>query len=118
MPFPDFFSTFPGIDVPFPPDVVQTAVIRSDAGLVAFFTFLQDIELPMHSHGAQWGSVIEGEIDFTIGGSTRTYRPGDSYFIPAGVLHGAVIKAGTRVIDVFAEPDRYWLKPAAPPPEA
>lgn len=110
MPFPDFFDTFPAISVPFPADVVQTQVIRSPAGLVAFFTFLQDVTLPMHSHGAQWGTVVEGEMVFTIGGDTRTYRPGDSYSIPAGVLHGAVISAGTRVIDVFAEADRYALK--------
>lgn len=110
MPYPDFMQAFPGIDVPFPEDVVQTAVIRSDAGLVAFFTFLKELELPPHSHGAQWGTVIEGEIEFTIGGETKTYRPGDSYSIPAGVEHGAIIKAGTRVIDVFEEPDRYKLK--------
>ena len=111
MPFPAFMQTFPGLDVPFPEDVVQISAIRSDAGLVAFFTFHKDMTLPTHSHGAQWGSVIEGEIVFTIGGETRTYRPGDSYSIPAGVEHGALIRAGTRVIDVFEEPDRYRLKP-------
>ena len=71
MAYPDFISAFPSIDVPFPEDIVQTAVIRSDAGLVAFFTFLKDLELPMHSHGDQWGTVIEGEIEFTIGGVTQ-----------------------------------------------
>ena len=40
MAYPDFITDFPALDVPFPEDVVQTAVIRSDAGLVAFFTFL------------------------------------------------------------------------------
>lgn len=110
MPFPDFIRAFPSINVPFPDDVVQTAVIRSDAGLVAFFTFLKDMQLPVHSHGAQWGTVVEAEIEFTIGGETKIYRPGDSYSIPAGVEHGAMIKAGTRVIDVFAEADRYTIK--------
>ena len=110
MPFPPFITAFPSIQVPFPEDVVQTAVIRSDAGLVVFFTFLKDMVLPMHSHGAQWGTVIEGEIEFTIGDDTRIYRPGNSYSIPAGTLHGARITAGTRVIDVFAEADRYQIK--------
>lgn len=111
MAYPDFIQNFPGLDVPFPEDVVQTAVIRSEAGLVAFFTFLKDMELPPHSHGAQWGTVIAGEIELTIGGNTRVYRPGDSYSIPAGVEHGAQITAGTRVIDVFEEADRYPVKP-------
>ncbi|NCO16040.1 MAG: cupin domain-containing protein, partial [Alphaproteobacteria bacterium] len=55
--------------------------------------------------------VVAGEIVFTIGDETRTYRPGDSYAIAAGVEHGAAIKAGTVAIDVFAEADRYALKP-------
>ena len=110
MPYPDFIKAFPGIDVPFPEDVVETAVVRSDDGLVAFFTFLKDMELTPHSHGAQWGTVVEGQIEFTIGGETKIYRPGDSYSIPAGVEHGALIKAGTRVIDVFEEADRYSIR--------
>jgi quercetin dioxygenase-like cupin family protein len=110
MPYPDFIKAFPAIDVPFPEDVVQTAVVRSDDGLVAFFTFLKDMELPPHSHGAQWGTVVEGQIKFTIGGEAKVYKAGDSYSIPAGVEHGAFIKAGTRVIDVFEEADRYAIK--------
>ena len=110
MNFPDFIMSFPPIEVPFSEEVVQTRAVRSDAGLVVFFTFLQDMELPMHAHGAQWGTVVAGEIEFTIGGETRTYRPGDSYSIPAGVEHGAFIKAGSRVIDVFEEADRYPIK--------
>ena len=110
MPYPDFIDAFPSIDVPFPDDVVRTSAVRSDNGLVVFFTFLKDMKLPLHAHGAQWGTVLEGEIEFTIGGETRTYRPGDSYSIPAGVEHGAMIKAGTRVIDVFEEADRYPIR--------
>mgnify|MGYP001138721532 CR=1 FL=1 len=87
----------------------KTAVVKSDAGLVAFFTFPKDMELPMYSHGAQWGTAVEGEIELTIGGETKVYRAGDSYSIPAGVEDGAMIKAGTRVIDVFEEADRYKL---------
>ena len=110
MPFPDFIKAFPSIDVPFPEDVVQTAVVQSDDGLVAFFTFLKDMKLPTHSHGAQWGTVVEGQIEFTIDGETKLYKAGDSYSIPAGVEHGALIKSGTRVIDVFEEADRYAIK--------
>lgn len=110
MPFPGFITAFPGIDVPFPESVVQTSAIQSDAGLVAFFSFLEDLDLPVHSHGAQWGTVVEGEIELTIGGTTKVFKAGDSYSIPAGVEHGARIKAGTQVIDVFEEADRYAVK--------
>lgn len=109
MPYPDFINAFPGADVPFPADVVQTAAVQSETGLVVFFTFLKDMELPMHSHGAQWGTVVEGQIELTIGGETKLYKAGDSYSIPAGVVHGAQIKSGTRVIDVFEEADRFKI---------
>lgn len=110
MPLPGFMQAFPALDLPFPDDAVQTSAIRSDAGLVVFFTFLKDFDLPPHSHGAQWGSVIEGAIEFTIGGVTRRYGPGDSYDIPAGTVHSARIAAGTLAVDVFEEPDRYGLR--------
>ena len=110
MPYPDFIKELPSMDVPFPENVVQTSAVRSDHGLGAFLTFLRDMELPPHSHGPQWGTVVEGEIELTIGGVTRTYTAGDSYDIPAGVVHGGQIKAGTRAIDVFAEADRYPIK--------
>lgn len=110
MTFPDFITAFPALDTPFSEDVVQTRAIQSEAGLVVFFNFFQDFELPMHAHGAQWGTVIEGEIIMTIGDNTRTYGPGESYSIPSGVMHGGLIKAGTKAIDVFEEHDRYALK--------
>ena len=46
----------------------------------------------------------------TIGGDTREYRAGDSYNIPAGVEHGGIITAGSKIIDIFEENDRYPIK--------
>lgn len=109
MAFPDFIDALPGLDIPFPADVVRASAVQSPEGLAVFFTFLKDMDLPAHAHGAQWGTVVAGEIDFTIGDDRRTYRPGDSYTIPAGVVHSARISAGTCVIDVFEEADRYAL---------
>jgi hypothetical protein len=62
---------------------------------------------PEHAHGAQWGVVLEGAIDFTIDGETRTYSAGDTYFVPDGAAHSAVIHPGYVGIDVFADADRY-----------
>jgi quercetin dioxygenase-like cupin family protein len=111
MKFPEFIQSFPSIDIPFPEEAVSTSVVRSDAGLVVFFTFHQDVELPEHSHGAQWGHLIQGEIEMVIDGVKKTCRPGDSWDLPAGVPHSAVIKAGTLAVDVFEEPDRYPIRP-------
>ena len=111
MPLPAFIEALPAPVLPFPEDEVRARAMRSDRGLVVFFTFLRDFDLPPHAHGPQWGTVLEGPgIEFTIGGVTRRYLPGESYDIPDGVVHSARIPAGTVVLDVFAEPDRYPLK--------
>jgi len=54
--------------------------------------------------------VLAGAIDFTIGGETRTYRKGDTYYVPDGVAHSAVIHPGFVGIDVFADADRYTAR--------
>ncbi|MEP3045984.1 MAG: cupin domain-containing protein [Roseibium sp.] len=110
MQLPDFIKTFPALDIPFPDDVVKSYAIQSDAGLVVFFDFIKDMVLPPHSHLAQWGTVLDGEIEFTIAGVTKTMGPGAIYDIPSGAEHGALIKAGTKVIDVFEEANRYPVK--------
>lgn len=110
MSFAAFIDRFPSLETAFSEDVVTIRAIASDDGLVAFFHFHEDAVLPPHSHLGQWGSVIEGEIELTIGDETRVYRPGKPYDIPAGVVHSGVIKAGTKAIDVFEEGDRYPLK--------
>jgi quercetin dioxygenase-like cupin family protein len=68
-----------------------------------------------HRHGEQWGIVVEGEMELTIGGDTRRYRAGDSYSIPAGVEHAARFLARTRVIDMFSGTNRYYPKKCSPP---
>jgi quercetin dioxygenase-like cupin family protein len=48
------------------------------------------------------GLVLDGEMDFTIGGETKRLRPGDVFRIPGGVPHSVV--AGDRpvkALDVF-----------------
>ncbi len=110
MPLPDFIRAFPALDLPFPDDVVTTNVIRSESGLAVFFTFHKNFSLPEHSHKGQWGTVLEGSLELTISGETRTYRPGESYSIPSGAVHSAEVPAGTVVVDVFEEPDRYPLR--------
>jgi len=67
-------------------------------------------EVAEHSHGAQWGFVLEGEMNLCIGGITKIYKKGDSYFIPKNVLHSAVFKCKTWVVDYFADKDRYKSK--------
>lgn len=77
---------------------------------IIFMEFAEDVALPEHCHAAQWGVVLEGRIDLTIGGIGRSYRKGDRYFIPEGVMHSEKIFSGYADITFFAQADRYSAK--------
>jgi quercetin dioxygenase-like cupin family protein len=110
MDLPDFIRNLPPVDLPFPDSAVSTHALPSPHGLLVFFEFHRDFDIPPHAHGAQWGTVLEGWVELTIAGETRRYTPGMSYAIPAGVEHAVRLPAGAKAIDLFAEPDRYRLR--------
>lgn len=77
---------------------------------IVFFDIEAIGEVAEHKHGAQWGLVLEGEMELTIGGVTNTYKNGESYYVPENVLHSAVFIKRTKLIDFFVDKDRYKLK--------
>ncbi|GAB4168426.1 MAG: hypothetical protein Fur0039_06720 [Rhodocyclaceae bacterium] len=107
MEFPPIITRLPEADLPFPPSTVRANLLPSGHGQLVFFQFIEHVDLPAHSHKGQWGTVLEGQVELTMAGETRLHGPGSSYSIPAGAVHSARIRAGTKVIDFFEEPDRY-----------
>lgn len=103
--FPDFVREFPAPDG----EVALDAYLSvGDHGLVMFYEAPDDdVVVPEHTHGDQWGVVLKGTVRITIGGETHECRRGDTYFVPAGTPHVTWVGAGSRGIDVFAEHDRY-----------
>ncbi len=73
-------------------------------------SFEDDADIPEHSHEAQWGAVLDGEIRLTINGERRVYKRGDTYLIPRNAPHRATIKAGYKDVTVFDQKDRYKPK--------
>ena len=106
--YPPEIQELPEADVPFPG--VRGRLLQGPGQQLLFFDIDPIGEIKPHSHGAQWGVVLDGEMELTIGDETRTYRKGDTYYIPADVVHSAVFKTRFRAIDFFAEPDRYLVK--------
>ena len=106
--FPVIVTDLPQADVPL--QGVRAYLFQGENKQLLFMTFPDDVDVPEHDHAAQWGAVLEGEIELTIGGETNTYRPGDTYFIPAGVPHRARIKGGSSLQDLFDQADRYNAK--------
>jgi len=108
--FPEPIQNLPLADVPL--EGCTAYLCQSDTHQVLFMRFDRDVEIPEHSHAAQWGVVLEGSIEMTIGGVTRTFTKGDRPCISSGVRHSARIHAGYADISFFDQKDRYKAKQA------
>ena len=110
--FPKIIRSLPEADHPFRD--IALWLLRGPTASLIFVEASADSVVPEHSHGAQWGVVVSGDLVLTIGGKTRAYHAGEEYFIPAGVPHAAKLRAGVRVIDFFDDPNRYRPKAHGP----
>jgi quercetin dioxygenase-like cupin family protein len=106
--FPDIITNLPQADIPV--EGLTSYLLQCTKHQVVFMSFEKDVEIPEHSHEAQWGIVLAGEIELTINGKKQVYRKGDTYFIPKDIPHSAKIKAGYRDLTLFNQKDRYKIK--------
>ena len=106
--WPDFITNMPEAEVPFKD--VTIWVLQGEKNQIVFTDNRITGDAHEHSHGAQWGIVVEGDMELTINGVPKIYRKGDSYFIPEGAPHSGKFKTHVCTIDVFADRDRYKLK--------
>lgn len=106
--YPEMIRRLPEADLPVPG--ITGNLLQAKHGQVVFFDIPEGSHIPPHAHGAQWGVVLHGEMELTIGDETRVYRKGDSYTIPAGITHTATFRTRCRVLDLFEERDRYRPK--------
>ena len=106
--FPSPIRKLPQADIPL--EGLTAFLSQSSGHQILFMEFERDADLPEHSHNAQVGFVLEGKIEFIIGGEKHYFTKGDHYYIPAGVNHSAKIYAGYVDITFFDEPNRYSTK--------
>jgi quercetin dioxygenase-like cupin family protein len=107
-PYPTWMQDVPEVDIPI--TGVEGRLIASPHGQVVFFRAVEEVEVPPHAHGGQWGIVLTGRLHLTVDDEATTYEPGETYEIPSGAEHSARLEAGTALIDVFQDPDRYRPK--------
>lgn len=103
--FPTFIRNLPEAALPF--DGLRGWLLQSDLGQILFNKSNIEVSVPEHSHGNQWGVVLDGKMELTVGDQTRAYSRGDTYFISAGTVHKARIYPGFRAVDYFEDRDRY-----------
>jgi quercetin dioxygenase-like cupin family protein len=106
--FPAFITALPRPDSPL---AINARIVPSDHVLTMFYEVDEELIVPEHVHGAQWGVVLDGSMEMTIGSVSSVYRRGDTYYVPPGVTHQTVIHPGFRAIDVFADAHRYHPVP-------
>lgn len=106
--FPEPIFNLPDADIPL--DGLKAYLSQGDKHQIIFMEFDNDVDLPEHSHAGQWGVVLEGKIQLTIDGITKTYIKGDRYYIPEGVKHSGKIYAGYADMTFFNQKDRYNVK--------
>jgi quercetin dioxygenase-like cupin family protein len=75
--YPEIIKTLPKVKIPL--NGAEAYLMQSQNNQLVFFEFNEDTEIPLHSHGAQWGIVVDGKIELSIGGLIKTFRKGDSY---------------------------------------
>ncbi len=106
--FPKVVKKLPRADIPF--DNIEAYLFQGENHQILFMKFNENVQIPEHTHGAQWGIVLNGEIELNIGGKVRIYKKGDNYFIPKSISHSAKITSGYADITLFEEKDRYKKK--------
>lgn len=69
-------------------------------------------EVPIHSHPSeQFGFILDGEIETTVGDETKIIKKGDAYHALSNVLHGGKTHSEKVVIlDVFSPPREDYMK--------
>ena len=106
--YPKMVTDLPVADIPF--NGVRGWILQG-SGTQGVFLDIDPIgEVTEHTHSAQFGVVLSGEMDLTIGGETKRYGKGDVYYIPEGVPHAAVFHSPVKAIDFFDEAARYQAK--------
>jgi quercetin dioxygenase-like cupin family protein len=103
--FPEIITNLPAAELPIAG--ISSHLFQGEHQQFIFMTFDQDVEVPEHSHQAQWGVVLDGRIELTIAGELRVLSKGDTYFIPEDVPHSAKIQQGYKDLTLFNQKDRY-----------
>ena len=106
--FPAPILMLPEADIPL--NGVHAYLSQGSGHQIIFMEFSEDVILPEHKHAGQWGVVLEGKIELTIGGETRVYTKGDRYYIPEDIKHSGKIYAGYADMTYFDQKDRYHEK--------
>lgn len=95
---------------PAEPGVVRQVLGHDPELMMCRVTFAKGAVGYMHSHPHRQVTYVEsGRFEFTLGEATTTMTAGDCWFVPPGVVHGAVATEAGVLIDVFTPARQEFL---------
>lgn len=106
---PEIITSLRQADMPI--EGIMAYLLQGENQQIVFMSFDKDVSVPEHSHEAQWGVVLDGESELTIGGKLHRLRKGDTYHIPKDIPHSGKLKAGYKDVTSFNRKDRYSKLP-------
>jgi quercetin dioxygenase-like cupin family protein len=106
--FPEIITKLPEAEISLPG--VQAFLAQAGNQQFYFMIADADVESPVHKHEAQWGVVLDGELELTIDEKKKVLKKGDTYLIPENVAHHALIKKGYKGLMLIDKKDRYKVK--------
>ena len=79
--------------------------------LMAEFRLAGGSRLPAHAHPhEQTGYLVSGQLQLVIGDEVFEVRPGDSWCIPGGTEHRAVVLQDSVAVEVFSPVREEYLE--------
>ena len=105
----DLLAHLPKVESPFPQ--MRGWIQQGEHAQVVFWQSDEGCICGAHSHPyPEWGTIVSGCTEVVVDGETRTYRPGDSFYIPGHAVHSAKMSKNYRAIDLFGSPTHVKAK--------
>jgi quercetin dioxygenase-like cupin family protein len=84
------------------PGIRQKTLVFGEKSLMTEVRLDRGSLLPPHTHPhEQTGYLVSGHMTLRIGGGEAEIRPGDSWNVPGGIEHSAVIHEDSVAVETF-----------------
>jgi quercetin dioxygenase-like cupin family protein len=102
MPFPETIRRLPHVNLS-----GADVYVHDDGSTQVLFMEVPEGRpeaiVPRHTHGLEWGIVVEGAIEMQLGDREELHAAGAPHLIPAGLPHSFRFRPGTCSVHYFAE---------------
>src|SRR5215470_14605948 len=105
------YQTWESVPLEVMSDMIARKIISGDKAMVAQVFLAKGAVVPEHHHESeQITYILEGALEFEIGGKRIVVGKGQVLRIPSNVPHMAVALEDTLDLDIFSPIRHDWLK--------